>query len=103
MSVDRQRRAFALGVLAASALALGGCSTQVADLQQAAPSAGTAAGTPADVSFQPSQVGTYLPVEDSPPEPDDEVITPEQRAKIEAELIAARNRQAAAVQNAQAK
>jgi hypothetical protein len=108
MAVDRQRRAFVLGVLAVSASALAGCSSQLADLQQPAPPANASADAPADTSAvapssQPSQANTYLPVEDLPSKSDDDVITPAQRAKIEAELIAARDRQAAALQNAQAK
>ena len=51
----------------------------------------------------PRQPDGYLPVEDVPSGSDNDVITPAQRAKIEAELIAARDRQAAALQNAQAK
>lgn len=92
-----------MGALAASVLALGGCSSQLANLQQADAPADPSVATPADASVQPSQAGSYLPVEDSPSEPDDAAITPQQRAKIEAELIAARDRQAVAVQNAQAK
>ena len=111
MSVDRQRRAFALGVLAVSAWALAGCSSQFADLRQPDPPANASADAPADASAvapadapsQPSQASTYLPVEDVPSGSDNDVITPAQRAKIEAELIAARDRQAAALQNAQAK
>lgn len=103
MSIDRQKRFFALGVLAALVLALGGCSSQLANLQQADAPADPSAGTPVGASAQPSQAGSYLPVEDSPSEPDDDTITPQQRAKIKAELIAARDRQAVAVQNTQAK
>ncbi|MGH6779684.1 MAG: hypothetical protein ACRECL_17020 [Bradyrhizobium sp.] len=88
---------------AASVLALGGCSSQIADLQQADAPADPSVDRPANASSQPSQVGTYLPVEDSPSGSDEDVITPQQRAKIEAELIAARDRQAVALQNAQAK
>lgn len=111
MSVDRQRRVFALGVLAVSASALAGCASQLADLQQPDPSANPSADAPADpsavapadASSQPSQASTYLPVEDLPSGSGNDVITPAQRAKIEAELIAARDRQAAALQNAEAK
>jgi len=111
MSLNRQRRAFALGLLAVSASALAGCASQLADLQQPDPSANTSANAPADTSAvapadassQPSQASTYLPVEDLPSGSGNDVITPAQRAKIEAELIAARDRQATALQNAQAK
>ena len=45
----------------------------------------------ADSSPKPKD--PYLPVHDLPPDRDDAVITPDQRAKIEAELAAARDRQ----------
>ncbi len=45
----------------------------------------------ADTSAKPKDA--YLPVHDLPPDRDDAVITPDQRAKIEAELAAARDRQ----------
>ena len=70
------------------ALALGGCSSQLADL------------TPADAQAHPKEPSAYLPVHDLPPDRDQAVITPEQRAKIEAELAAARDRQAVAAKDA---
>ncbi len=78
----------ALGVLVAAAFALGGCSSQIADL------------TPADTQPHPKEAGGYLPVHDIPPARDEAVIAPEQRAKIEAELTAARDRQATAAKDA---
>jgi hypothetical protein len=89
--VDRNMRAlaFSLGALLMSALALGGCaSTSIADLPMV--------GTPADVPARPKEAGGYLPVHDLPPERDEQAIPPAERAKIEAELIAARDRQASA-------
>jgi len=72
-----------LGVLALSAaLLVCGCSSPIADM----PSLGRA-----DSSAKPKDA--YLPVHDLPPDRDDAVITPDQRAKIEAELAAARDRQ----------
>jgi len=44
--------------------------------------------------------GSYLPVHDLPPDRDQAVIPPDQRAKIEAELAAARDRQAVAAKDA---
>jgi hypothetical protein len=86
MSLHRQTRAFALGMLALSAAVLGcalvGCSSPIADM----PSLDSA-----DTSAKSKD--TYLPVHDLPPDRDDVVITPDQRAKIEAELAAARDRQ----------
>ena len=67
---------------------LGGCSSQFADM------------TPADAQAHPKEPGTYLPVHDLPPDRNQAVIPPEQRAKIEAELAAARDRQAAAGKDA---
>ncbi|MDA9450125.1 MULTISPECIES: hypothetical protein [Bradyrhizobium] len=71
-----------------AALAVGGCSSQLADM------------TPADAQAHPREPGTYLPVHDLPPDRDQAVIPPEQRAKIEAELAAARDRQAVAGKDA---
>lgn len=77
----------AFGALAMAALVLGGCTSQIADL------------TPADT--QPHKdAGGYLPVHDLPPARDEAVIPPDQRAKIEAELAAARDRQAIAAKDA---
>jgi len=78
-----------LGALALSAAAFGcllaGCSSPIADL----PSLGTS-----DASAKPKE--PYLPVHDLPPDRNEAVIPPDQRAKIESELIAARDRQAQA-------
>jgi hypothetical protein len=99
MSASRQHKVVAWGVLLIAALALGGCSSSIADLPLV--------GTPADAPPRPKDPGAYLPVHDLPPDRDAEVIPPNERAKIEAELIAARDRQAstansqAATSNAQ--
>jgi hypothetical protein len=93
MSVNRQNKLLALGVLLMAALALGGCSSSIADLPLV--------GTPADAPARPKEAGAYLPVHDLPPDRDATVIPPKERAKIEAELIAARDRQASTV-NSQA-
>lgn len=76
------------GALLIASLCLAGCSSQLADL------------TPSDTPVHPRESGGYLPVHDLPPERDQAVIPPEQRAKIEAELAAARDRQAAATKDA---
>ena len=78
----------ALGVFVAAAFALGGCTSQIADL------------TPADTQPHPKEAGGYMPVHDIPPARDEAVIPPEQRAKIEAELAAARERQITAAKDA---
>jgi hypothetical protein len=77
-----------LGVLVAAAFALGGCTSQIADL------------TAADTQPHPKEAGGYLPVHDIPPARDEAVIPPEQRAKIEAELMAARDRQVTVAKDA---
>jgi hypothetical protein len=80
---------FASGALLAAALALGGCSTTIADLP--------AVGTPAGAPERPKEAGAYLPVHDLPPDRVDAIISPAERAKIGAELVAAREHQAAAM------
>jgi hypothetical protein len=78
----------ALGALLTLSFMLAGCSSQIADL------------TPADAQPRPREPGTYLPVHDLPPARDEAAISPEQRAKIEAELTAARARQTTAAKDA---
>jgi hypothetical protein len=97
MSVDRKKSALAAAVLLLSVLALGGCSMSLADLPLV--------GTPADAPERPKEAGAYLPVHDLPPERDEAVMTPVQRAAMQKELLAARDRQAseAAAQNSAAK
>ena len=75
-----------MGALLLSALSLGGCSSSIAGLPLV--------GTPADAPARPKDAGAYLPVHDLPPDREDAVIPPAERAKIEAELAAARDRQA---------
>ena len=80
-------RALVWGALLLSALAQGGCaSTSIADLPLL--------GTPADAPARPKEAGGYLPVHDVPPDREEAAIPPAERAKIEAELITARDRQA---------
>jgi hypothetical protein len=88
MPVDRNKRALAWGALLLSALALGGCATSIADLPFV--------GTPADAPARPKDADAYLPVEDLPPNRDEAAIAPEEQAKIKAQLLAARDRQASA-------
>ena len=94
--MDRTIRLLASGALLAAALAAAGCSTSIADLP--------AIGTPADAPQRPKEAGAYLPVHDLPPERDEAAIKPAEQAKIQADLIAARDRQASsAAQNPAAK
>lgn len=85
---DLQKTLPICGALLIAALAVGGCSSQLADM------------TPADAQAHPKESSTYLPVHDLPPDRNQAVIPPEQRAKIEAELAAARDRQAVAGKDA---
>jgi hypothetical protein len=88
MSVSREKRALALGVLLSSALALGGCSISIADLPLV--------GAPADAPARPKETGAYMPVNQLPPDREEAAMDPAERAKIQSELITARERQASA-------
>jgi len=88
MPITGMIRLLAAGVLLVSALAVGGCSTSIADLP--------GVGTPTDAPARPKESGAYLPVHDLPPDRDEAAIKPAEQDKIEKELIAARDRQAAA-------
>jgi hypothetical protein len=95
MSADRKTRALAVAALLLSALALGGCATSIAELPLV--------GTPADAPARPKEAGGYLPVHDLPPNREEAAMAPAEQAKIQAELAAARDRQAAAAANNAAK
>ena len=88
MPVDRTIRLWSMAVLFASALAIGGCSTQIADMP--------GVGVPTDAPHRPKEAGAYLPVHDLPPDRAEPELAPAERAKIQAELVAARDRQASA-------
>jgi hypothetical protein len=87
MFADRQRKTLAWAMLFCAGLALAGCSSQIADLPLV--------GTPADAPARPKEAGAYLPVNDLPPNRDEAAMDSATRSKIQAELIAARERQAA--------
>ena len=95
MLANWQRRTLAFAALFCAAVALSGCSSQIADLPLV--------GTPADAPARPKEPGAYLPVNDLPPDREEAAMDPKTRAKIQAELIAARDRQAAASKDAAAK
>lgn len=97
MSVDRKTSGLAAAALLLSALALGGCSTSIADMPLV--------GMPADAPERPKEAGSYLPVHDLPPDRVEAAMSPADRAKMQAELLAARDRQASvgAAQNPAAK
>ncbi len=75
-----------MAALIASALTIGGCSTQIADMP--------GVGLPSDAPQRPKEAGNYIPVHDLPPERDEATMKPAELAKIQAELVAARDRQA---------
>lgn len=85
MSVSRQTRIMILSALMLLVLALGGCSNSIADLPSLVPD---------DVPARSKEVGAYLPVHDLPPNREEAAMLPAEQARIEAELIAARDRQA---------
>ena len=74
------------GALLAAALAVSGCSTQVADLP--------VLGLPADAPPRPKEAGAYLPVHDLPQGRDEAAMNLAEQKRIQSELIAARDRQA---------
>jgi hypothetical protein len=84
MPTDRMKRGLAAAVLLASLAALGGCSS-ISEL-----------GVAADAPARAKDPSGYLPVHDIPPDRSEQMIKPSDQAKIEQELIAARDRQAAA-------
>src|SRR5215467_783605 len=88
MFADRLRKTLALAALFCAGLALAGCTSQIADLPLV--------GTPSDAPARPKEPGAYLPVNDLPPNRDEAAMDVKERAKIQQELVAARDRQAAA-------
>jgi len=86
MPVAGTIRLWSMAALFASALTIGGCSTQIADLP--------GVGVPTDAPQRPKEAGGYLPVHDLPPDRDEAAMNATELAKIQAELVAARDRQA---------
>jgi len=82
----RTLKLWSMAALCAAALAVGGCSTQIADMPSV--------GLPSDAPQRPKEAGAYLPVHDLPPDREEEAMKPAELAKIQAELTAARDRQA---------
>ena len=68
-------------------LSLGGCSISIGDLPLG--------GSSSDARTKDSDA--YLPVNQLPPDRDEAAMDPAERAKIQSELVAARERQASAV------
>ena len=88
MSLGRTMRLWPIAALCAATMALGGCSSQIVDMPSLA--------APADAPERPKEAGSYLPVHDLPPDRTVEAMKPAEVAKIQAELMAARDRQAVA-------
>lgn len=87
--MTRSRRFAATGVVVACllSLALGGCSTSIADLPF---------GTASDAPDKPKDVSAYPAVHDLPAPRDEAAMAPAEQTKVEQELIAARDHQASA-------
>jgi hypothetical protein len=85
--VYKQITALATGTALLLSLLLGGCATSTAgsslmDARAEAPA--------------PPKASAYLPVHDLPPPREKPIMTPDERLKLQKELIAARDRQTAA-------
>ncbi len=89
MSEKRINGALAGAALLLTALALAGCSTSIADI----PLDG------ASSEARARDAGAYLPVNELPPPRDEAAMNPAERAKIQNELVAARERQAMAAKD----
>jgi hypothetical protein len=82
--VYKQITALAAGTLLMLSLSLGGCATSTG-------------GSPMDARAEapvPPKTSVYLPVEDLPPQREKPAMTPDERVKLQKELIATRDRQA---------
>jgi hypothetical protein len=75
-------------------LSLGGCSTSIADLP---------VGTPPDAPERAAEVPDYPAVHDMPAPRDHAAMAPAEQARIEKELIAAREHQSQAAQTSDPK
>src|SRR5258707_5357079 len=87
MPVDRTIRLWSMAALFVSALAVSACSPSIADLP--------GVGLPGDAPQRPKEAAGYLPVHDLPPDRDEAALKPAEQAKLQAELAAASERQAA--------
>jgi hypothetical protein len=87
VSNERKISALAAAALLLSSLSLGGCGTSTAGSSLMDARAEAAA---------PPKTSVYLPVEDLPPKREKPAMTPDERLKLQKELIAARDRQAPA-------
>ncbi len=81
---ERNITALAAGTLLLSSLWLGGCATS------------TAGSSLMDARAEAPKAGVYSPIGDPPPNREEPTMTSDERLKLTKELIAARDRQAAA-------
>lgn len=86
MSEKQRNGALAGAALLLVTLALGGCSTSISEMQVGNASSDTRAKEPA----------AYLPVNELPPDREEAAMDPVERAKVQKELVTARDRQASA-------
>jgi hypothetical protein len=86
MSVKQQNGAWAGAALLLVAAVLCGCSTSIAEIPIGSASSDAKA----------KETSAYLPVNALPPARDEAAMEPAERAKVQKELIAARERQASA-------
>jgi hypothetical protein len=83
---NANRRGTTLVALALLALLLGACATSISDLPLV--------GVPANAPDRPKEPGTYPAIHDMPADREQSVLAPSEQAKIQKELMAARDRQA---------
>jgi hypothetical protein len=84
MSKDGRTTSLATVALLLSGLSLGGCATS---------SVGSPLMDARAQATAPPKTSAYLPVEDLPPKREKPAMTPDERSKLQKELIAARDRQ----------
>lgn len=86
VSGKRQIGALAGATLLLAAIALGGCSTSIAEMPIGSASSDTRA----------KETNAYLPVNALPPAREEAVMDSDERAKVQKELVTARDHQASA-------
>jgi hypothetical protein len=87
---NEQITRFAAGALLLLSLSLGGCATSTA---------GSSLMDARAEVVAPPKTSAYLPVEDLPPDRQTPTMTTDETSKLKKELIAARDRQGAAVKS----
>lgn len=86
MSDSWNRRATTVAALVMLALSLGGCASSIAD--------SPLIGVPSDAPGRPKEVSAYPAVHDLPAPREQDAMDPTEQAKVEKELMAARDHQA---------